>query len=67
MDFEMKTAGSFIVSFDFSRGNDVGLMIVGKKMPNNSIEIVNVFKDEEAMELYEKLKGDGKWSASDKK
>lgn len=43
-----------LVSVDFS-DNDKGILIVGRKRPNESAEIINAFEGEEAMWLYEKL------------
>lgn len=49
-----KTTGSYIVSWDFSHGNDVGVLLVGKQ-ENGKVDIVNAFQGEEAMEIYMKL------------
>lgn len=57
----MKETGSVIVSWDFSHGKDVGVLIVGEKRMNQSVDIINAYKGEEAYELYKKLtvrKGD---------
>ena len=59
----MKETGSVIVSWDFSHGKDVGVLIVGEKRMNQSVDIINAYKGEEAYELYKKLtvrKGDAK-------
>lgn len=48
------TTGSYIVSWDFSHGNDVGILLVGKQ-ENNKVDIVNAFQGVEAMEIYLKL------------
>ena len=50
-----KVNGSFIVGFDFTNGEDRGVLIVGKKEIDKQIEIINTFKDEQAWELYLKL------------
>lgn len=50
----MKESGSVIVSWDFSNGKDVGVLIVGKQK-NGKVEIVNAYQGKEAEELYEKL------------
>lgn len=47
--------GSVIVSWDFSSGEDSGVLIVGKKEPGKSIEIINAFQGEEAWILMKKL------------
>ena len=45
---------SIIISYDNSR-NDIPILLVGKKRPNQSVEIVNAFQGDEAEELYNKL------------
>lgn len=35
--------------------NDKSVLVVGRKLPNQTVEIVNAFADEEAEELYQKL------------
>lgn len=54
----MKGYGSVIVSWDFSNGEDVGVLIVGKQK-KGKIEIVNAYQGKEAVELYEKLTRSG--------
>lgn len=46
---------SVVVSVDFSNKNDTGVMLVGRKRMNQSMEIINAFQGDEARELYEKL------------
>lgn len=46
---------SILVSVDFSNNNDTGVLIVGRKRMNQSVEIINAFQRDEARELYEKL------------
>ena len=47
---------SILVSVDFSNTrNDTGVMVVGRKRMNQSVEIINAFQGDEARELYEKL------------
>ena len=50
----MENVGSIIVSWDFSHGKDVGVLIVGKQQ-NSRVEIINAFQGKEAYEIYEKL------------
>ena len=45
-------AEAFMVSVDFSKGLDVGVMLVGKKTENGSTKILNAFQGEEALQLY---------------
>lgn len=51
----METSGAVIVSWDFSHGRDVGVLLVGKKQPGKAAEIINAFQGKEAEELYLKL------------
>ena len=46
---------SILVSVDFSNKHDTGVMVVGRKRMNQSVEIINAFQGDEARELYEKL------------
>ena len=46
---------SILVSVDFSNKNDTGVLLVGRKRMNQSVEIINAFQGDEARELYEKL------------
>lgn len=50
----MKSAGSVIVSWDFSNGKDVGVLIVGEQK-KGVVKIINAFQGQEAEELYVKL------------
>lgn len=49
---------TILVSVDFPHGTDVGVLIVGRKRMNQSVEIINAFQGAEAEELYLKLCGD---------
>lgn len=51
----MDTSGAVIVSWDFSNGKDVGVLLVGKKEPGKAAEIINAFQGKEAEELYLRL------------
>ena len=44
----------FMVGYDNSHG-DIPVLTVGKLLPNHQVDIVNIFKDQEAIKLYEKL------------
>ena len=47
---------SILIGFDRKSDSvDQAVLIVGKKRPNQSVEIVNAFEGIEAIELYEKL------------
>lgn len=45
---------TLLVSISFS-DKDKGVLIVGRQRKNQSIEIVNAFQGNEALELYKKL------------
>lgn len=45
---------ALLVSISFS-DKDTGVLVVGRKRKNQSVEIVNAFQGEEALELYKKL------------
>ena len=45
---------TLLVSISFS-DKDTGVLIAGRKRKNQSIEIVNAFQGDEALELYKKL------------
>lgn len=47
---------TILVSYN-SANTDYPILIVGRKRPNESVEIVNAFQGEEAIELYKKLVG----------
>ena len=53
----MKINESLLVGVDFINGEDVGVLIVGRKRPNQSVDIINAFQGKEAEELYNKLIG----------
>ena len=46
---------SILVSVDFSNKDDTGVLVVGRKRMNQSVDIINAFQGNEARELYEKL------------
>ena len=47
----MKSTDSVIVSWDFSHGKDVGVLIVGRQK-KGKVEIINAYQGEE---IYQKL------------
>jgi hypothetical protein len=59
MENEFESNGALIVSWDFTRGEDVGVLIVGKQVPKkpigHRIEIVNAFQGDEARAMYNML------------
>ena len=56
----MEKQDTLLVSIDFTHGKDVGVLIVGRKLPNQSVNIVNAFQGKEAEDLYLKLITKGK-------
>ena len=48
------SSGAYVVSWDFSNGNDVGVLLVGIRR-NGQLKIVNAFQGEEAYDIYKKL------------
>ena len=52
---EKVTNDVILVSIDFNHGEDADILIVGRKRPNGSAEIINAFQGQEARDLYEKL------------
>ena len=46
---------TILVSVDFANNGDTGVLIVGRKRMNQSVEIINAFQGDEARELYERL------------
>ena len=45
---------TLLVSISFS-DKDTGVLVIGRKRKNQSIDIVNAFQGEEALDLYNKL------------
>lgn len=52
---DINESGSVVVSWDFSKGKDVGVLLVGKKTPGKDVEIINAFQGEEAEVMYRML------------
>lgn len=46
---------TLLVSIDLSASENNAVLIVGRKKPNQSVEIVNAFDGEEAVALYKEL------------
>lgn len=46
---------TILVSVDFANNDDEGVLIVGRKRMNQSVEVINAFQGKEAKELYKKL------------
>ena len=56
---EFESNGSLVISWDFSHGEDVGVLLVGKQVPmkpiGHRIEIINAFQGDEARAVYKML------------
>ena len=50
-----KQSDSVIISWDFSKGVDTGVLLIGKQKPGKNIEIINAFMGKEAEDLMKKL------------
>lgn len=48
------TSGAYIVSWDFSHGDDKAIFLVGEQK-NGVMSIVNAFQGQEAIDIYKKL------------
>lgn len=48
------------ITFDTKSEINTAVLTVGKKRKNKSVEIINVFLGEEAIDIYKKLVGDKK-------
>ena len=46
---------TILVSVDFTNGKDLSVMVVGRKRPNQAVEIINALQGKEAEDLYSKL------------
>lgn len=46
---------TILVSVDFNVNGDLSIMVVGRKRPNESVEIINALQGKEAEDLYSKL------------
>ena len=51
----MVKTDTLLISLDMSRGEGVGVLIVGRKGKGQKIDIVNAFQGKEARELYERI------------
>lgn len=46
---------TILIGVDFANNDSTGVLIVGRKRMNQSVEIINAFQGEEAEELYKRL------------
>lgn len=55
MTLENHSTTSLIIGYDISHTSDNKVLVIGKRGPKGSIEIVNAFQGDEAEELYNNL------------
>ena len=55
MTLENHTTTSLIIGYDISHTSDNKVLVIGKRGPSGSVEILNAFQGDEAEELYNKL------------
>ena len=53
----MKINESLLIGVSFTDDENNGVLVVGRKSPNQSVDIINAFQGKEAEELYKKLIG----------
>lgn len=46
---------TILIGVDLADNDDTGVLIIGRKRMNQSVEIINAFQGKEAKELYKKL------------
>ena len=46
---------TILVGFNRYKNGDNTILIVGRKRPNESVDIINAFEGDEALELYRRL------------
>lgn len=51
----MNITDTILVGYSFTPEKDTAVLTVGRKRLNGSVEIINAFSGEEAIELYGKL------------
>ena len=51
----LKVNECLLVSVDFTKGEDTGVLIVGRQEKEGKVNIVNAFQGQEAVDIYKKL------------
>ena len=51
---DLKVNECLLVSVDFTKGEDTGVLIVGRQI-KGKVNIVNAFQGQEAVDIYKKL------------
>lgn len=50
-----KLPDTLLVSIDFGSNANESVLLVGRKHPNQAVNIINAFKGKEAIDIYDKL------------
>ena len=50
-----KLPDTLLVSIDFGSNANESVLLVGRKHPNQAVNIINAFKSKEAIDIYDKL------------
>lgn len=50
-----KLPDTLLVSIDFGSNVNESVLLVGRKHPNQAVDIINAFKGKEAIDIYDKL------------
>ena len=51
----LKVNECLLVSVDFTKDEDTGVLIVGRQEKEGKVNIVNAFQGQEAIDIYKKL------------
>ena len=51
----LKVNECLLVCVDFTKGEDTGILIVGRQEKEGKVNIVNAFQGQEAVDIYKKL------------
>jgi len=51
---KLKVNETLLVGVDFTNGEDVGVLLVGRR-ENGTVKIINAFQGQEAIDIYRKL------------
>lgn len=52
---DLRVNECLLVSVDFTKGEDTGVLIVGRQEKEGKVNIVNAFQGQEAIDIYKKL------------
>ena len=57
---KVKNHGALLIGWDLSNGNEIVNLTIGKKDKRGNIEIINYFKGDNAIKLFDELTGLGR-------